>query len=253
MKAKKHFGQHFLYNRDTAQRIVEALGELGSKNVLEVGPGKGILTEQLYTKCLDFKAVEIDPEAADHIRTELDGVQLIEKDFLKLDLDEVFDENFYIIGNFPYNISSQIVFKILEHSDKIEGWVGMFQLEMGNRLIAEPNNKTYGILSVILPFYFETEKVMILPPGAFQPPPKVKSIVLSSKRIEHDWKCKPETLFKVTKAAFNQRRKVLSNSLSGILPKEVLNQSQFANLRPENLNSQDFESLCVFVEDHVGG
>ncbi|MBR9859873.1 ribosomal RNA small subunit methyltransferase A [bacterium] len=251
MKAKKHFGQHFLYHPETAMRIVDALGDVGDKNVLEVGPGKGVLSQFLYEKSKAFKAVEIDPEAAEYVQDKFEGIDIILKDFLKLDLSTVFDTPFQLIGNFPYNISSQIVFRIIEQSEWVESWVGMFQLEMGQRLIASPHSKEYGILSVIVPFYYKLEKVMILPPGAFQPPPKVKSIVLKATRVDHQFKCDPKLLHKVVKTAFNQRRKVLSNSLSSILPKETLNQSQFANLRPENLTTEDFESLSSFIEGHV--
>lgn len=251
MKAKKHFGQHFLYHPETAKTIVQALGETSSKKVLEIGPGKGVLSQFLYKDCEAFKAVEIDPEAAQYVQEHYPGIDIILKDFLKLDLLSCFDGPFHLIGNFPYNISSQIVFKILDNHALVESWVGMFQLEMGQRLLSGPNSKQYGILSVLIPFYYELEKVMILPPGAFQPPPKVKSIVIKAKRIEHEFKCDPNLLRRVVKTAFNQRRKVLSNSLSSIIPKETLNKCHFANLRPENLEPSDFEELCVFIESNV--
>lgn len=251
MKAKKHFGQHFLTNKDTAQTIVGALGDVEDQKVLEIGPGMGILTQFLRSKCGEFKVVEIDHEAAEFIASTWPDQEIILKDFLKLDLQEVFNAPFHIIGNFPYNISSQIVFKILERSDLVQSWVGMFQLEMGERLYAEPHSKKYGILSVLIPFYYEVSKVMVLPPGAFNPPPKVKSVVLKAVPSRHKMRCDEKLLFRVVKTAFNQRRKVLSNSLKSILPKEVLNTSQFANLRPENLTYTDFEELSLFIQKHV--
>ncbi|MFY0644934.1 MAG: ribosomal RNA small subunit methyltransferase A [Bacteroidia bacterium] len=252
MKAKKHFGQHFLTNADTAKQIVESLDELEENKVLEVGPGMGVLTEFLIEGAKRLKVVEIDEDAANYVQNKWPNLEIIRGDFLKISLESCFDSNYSIIGNFPYNISSQIVFKIIENSEYINQWVGMFQLEMGNRLIAVPHNKQYGILSVLLPFYYRAEKVMTLPPGAFNPPPKVNSIVLKATRVKHQFKCDPKLLKRVVKTAFNQRRKVLSNSLSSILPKEVLNTSQFANLRPENLSPQQFEELSEFIERNVG-
>ena len=252
MKAKKHFGQHFLTNASTAQRIVDALGTLGNKQVLEIGPGMGVLTQFLLNDCKGFKVVEIDHDAADYVQKQWPNLDIIRADFLKLDLSLCFQDSFYIIGNFPYNISSQIIFKIIERHDLIEGWVGMFQLEMGNRLLSGPHSKQYGILSVLLPFYFKLDKVMTLAPGSFNPPPKVNSIVVKAIKSNHLMKCDEKLLFRVVKTAFNQRRKVLSNSLSSILSKEILNTSQFANLRPENLSYLQFEELCLFIEEHVG-
>ena len=251
MKAKKHFGQHFLVSSDVAGRIVNALQVEPEQAVLEIGPGKGILTAHLRERFSQLKVVEIDTEAAALIRNRWSNLQLIDADFLKLDLRQHFDEQFAIIGNFPYNISSQIVFKILDHHDQITDWVGMFQLEMGQRLLSGPGSKQYGILSVLLPFYYELEKVMTLKPGAFDPPPKVNSIVLSAKRVDHQWRCSATTLKNVVKMAFNQRRKQLVNSLKGIIPKDQLIQTHFANLRPENLSPQDFEELSVFIESNV--
>lgn len=251
MKAKKHFGQHFLTNQDTAKRIVEALGDRSQDSVLEIGPGMGILTQFLRECTQDFKVVEIDDEAADLIEEKWPDQQIVRGDFLKVDLGSIFERPFHLIGNFPYNISSQIVFKILEHPELVRSWVGMFQLEMGNRLIAVPNNKQYGILSVLLPFYYKVEKVMVLPPGAFSPPPKIKSIVLKAEPSGYEMRCSKDLLYRVVKLAFNQRRKVLSNSLSSLIPKDVLNRTQFANLRPENLDHVQFEELCLYIEDYV--
>ncbi len=252
MRTKKHFGQHFLNNETTAKDIVSALGDLDNKKVLEIGPGKGVLTQYLFPFCEEFAAVEIDREAADFVLDRWPDLRLINEDFLKSNISDIYRSEFHLIGNFPYNISSQIVFKIIEHHSLVSSWVGMFQLEMGERLLAGPGSKQYGILSVLLPFYYILEKVMVLGPEAFNPPPKVKSIVIKAERVNHSAKCDMHLLKKVVKAAFNQRRKVLSNSLKTIIAKEVLIQSQFANLRPENLSPQDFEQLCLFIESNVG-
>ncbi|MBT8326773.1 MAG: ribosomal RNA small subunit methyltransferase A [Bacteroidia bacterium] len=252
MKAKKHFGQHFLTSDETARTIVNALGDLTSKDVLEIGPGMGIITQFMVHNCKSFQAVEIDLEAVEYLEKKFKDIQLIKADFLKVDLTQYFTTPFSLIGNFPYNISSQIVFKIIEHSDLITNWVGMFQLEMGIRLVAQPKDKKdYGILSVLIPFYYKIETVMKLPPGAFNPPPKVNSIVVKAERSEHKPKCDMVLLKRVVKTAFGQRRKTLSNSLSSILPKDIINTHQFATLRPENLSYLQFEELSLFIEQHV--
>lgn len=252
MKAKKHFGQHFLTSDETAQTIVEALGNLSDKDVLEIGPGLGIITQFMVAKCNHFQAVEIDPEAAELLEQKFPGIQLIKADFLKVDLSQYYTNSFSLIGNFPYNISSQIVFKIIEHSDLITNWVGMFQLEMGIRLVAQPKDKKdYGILSVLVPFYYKIETVMKLPPSAFNPPPKVNSIVVKAEKSNHVAKCDMVLLKRIVKTAFGQRRKTLSNSLSSILSKDIINTHQFATLRPENLTYLQFEELSIFVEKHV--
>lgn len=253
MKAKKHFGQHFLTDPTTAEKIVDALGDISHKKVLEIGPGKGILTSFLVKKSQEFKAIDIDPDAKEYLSVNLPKAEVILKDFLKCDLPEIYPTDFSLIGNFPYNISSQIVFKIIENHHFVEEWVGMFQLEMGQRLIATVDDgKEYGILSALLPFYYKIEKVMTLPPGAFSPPPKVNSIVLKATRIHHDWQCKPSLLKSVIKTAFGQRRKMIVNSLSGMVSKEILSNCEYGLLRPENIAPLQFELLTAFIEkNHV--
>jgi len=252
MKAKKHFGQHFLTNKDTAQRIVDALGDISQQDVLEIGPGMGVISQFMLHTAKRFRAVEIDPEAASYLEAEFASIELIKADFLKVDLRKYYTTSFSIIGNFPYNISSQIVFKIIENSDLVNRWVGMFQLEMGERLLATPKDKkTYGILSVLLPFYYKIERVMTLPPGAFNPPPKVNSIVLKAEKVDYTMRCNPILLKQIVKTSFGQRRKTLSNSLATIIDKETFNQHQFSTLRPENLTHLQFEELCLFIESNV--
>jgi 16S rRNA (adenine1518-N6/adenine1519-N6)-dimethyltransferase len=253
LKAKKHFGQHFLTNPSTAEKIVAALGDTSNKKVLEIGPGKGILTSFLINKSEQFKAIDIDPEAQEYLSKNLPKAEVILNDFLKCNMREIYSSNFSLIGNFPYNISSQIVFKIIENHHLVEEWVGMFQLEMGQRLIATVDDgKEYGILSALLPFYYKIEKVMTLPPGAFSPPPKVNSIVLKATRVHHNWQCKPSLLKSVIKTAFGQRRKMIVNSLSGMVSKEILSNSEYGLLRPEKIAPLQFEFLTAFIEkNHV--
>jgi 16S rRNA (adenine1518-N6/adenine1519-N6)-dimethyltransferase len=252
VKAKKHFGQHFLTSNETAKTIVNALGDISTQDVLEIGPGMGIITQFMVYAAQRFKAVEIDPEAATYLEEHFEKIDLIKADFLKVNLGEYYTHKFSLIGNFPYNISSQIVFRIIENHHLIERWVGMFQLEMGIRLVALPKDKKdYGILSVLTPFYYQVHTVMTLPPQAFNPPPKVNSIVVKAYRINHCFRADPVLIKQVVKTAFGQRRKTLSNSLSQIIPKEVLNTHAFSTLRPENLTHLQFEELCVFIEQNV--
>ena len=252
MKAKKHFGQHFLTSQTTAQEIVNGLGNIDDHDVLEIGPGMGILTQYLITKAKTFKAVEIDDDATEYLKNQWKNIEIIQADFLKINLNDCFNQSFRLIGNFPYNISSQIVFKIIENSHLIEQWVGMFQLEMGIRLVAQPKDKKdYGILSVLMPFYYDVEQMMTLPPEAFNPPPKVNSIVVKARKKQHKFRADPKLIKRVIKTAFGQRRKTLRNSLASIIAKELFINHQFATLRPENLTYLQFEELCVFIESHV--
>jgi len=252
MKAKKHFGQHFLTSNTTAKTIVNGLGDIGTQDVLEIGPGMGIITQFMVKDAKRFRAVEIDPDAATYLGKHFENIDLIKADFLKVNLRDYYTNQFSLIGNFPYNISSQIVFKIIENTDLIERWVGMFQYEMGVRLVALPKDKKeYGILSVLTPFYYKVETVMKLGPEAFNPPPKVNSIVVKATRVNHEWKCDPKLLKRVVKAAFGMRRKTLSNGLATIIPKAILNTHRFSTLRPENLTHLEFEELTAFIEEHV--
>ena len=252
MKAKKHFGQHFLTSNETAQTIVNGLGDISTQDVLEIGPGMGIITQFMVNDAKRFRAVEIDPEAATYLEKHFEKIELIKADFLKVNLRDYYTDQFSLIGNFPYNISSQIVFKIIENTDHIERWVGMFQYEMGVRLVAQPKDKKeYGILSVLTPFYYKVEMVMKLGPEAFNPPPRVNSIVVKATRVDHEWKCDPKFLKRVVKTAFGMRRKTLSNGLASIIPKEVFNTHPFSTLRPENLTHLQFEELCMFIEENV--
>ena len=255
VKAKKHLGQHFLKDESIAKGIADTLNLEGYNDVLEIGPGMGVLTKYLLEKPINTYVIEIDSESVEYLDVnypKLHG-KIISKDFLKYNINEVFEgKQFAIIGNFPYNISSQIVFKIIENTSLIERWVGMFQLEMGIRLVALPKDKKdYGILSVLVPFYYSVETIMTLPPSAFNPPPKVNSIVVKATRRNHEFRADPALIKHVVKTAFGQRRKTLSNSLSQIIPKEVFKTHPFSTLRPENLTHLEFEELCVFIAVNV--
>lgn len=252
MKAKKHFGQHFLKSDEVAQTIVNGLGDISTQDVLEIGPGMGVITQFMVATAQRFRAVEIDPEAAAYLHKHFENIELIQADFLKVNLRDYYTEQFSLIGNFPYNISSQIVFKIIENTDLVERWVGMFQYEMGIRLVTQPKDKKeYGILSVLTPFYYKVEMVLKLGPEAFDPPPRVNSIVVKATRVNHQWKCDPKLLKRVVKTSFGMRRKTLSNGLATIIPKEILNTHPFSTLRPENLTHLQFEELTAFIESHV--
>ena len=243
VQPKKHLGQHFLRDESIAQKIVESLSE-NSHNILEIGPGMGVLTKYLIQKYPNsLKVIEIDTESVSYLQENYPQLQIIAGDFLKMDIPSIFNESFSIIGNFPYNISSQILFRIYEHHEKIPEAVGMFQKEVAERIAAKPGNKTYGILSVLLGLFYDIEYLFTVHEHVFQPPPKVKSAVI---RLNYNNRADSELnidLFtKVVKAGFNQRRKTLRNALS-------LYKNSFENIFPEYL-SKRAEQLSVeeFIE-----
>jgi 16S rRNA (adenine1518-N6/adenine1519-N6)-dimethyltransferase len=248
VRAKKRFGQHFLKEDDIARRITEALTHHGDyRTVIEVGPGTGALTKHLIGRTdIDLWCVELDNEAAEHVREHFPtlGDRLIVGDLLKLDLKALFPEPFAIIGNFPYNISTQIVFQVLENRDRCTEVVGMFQKEVADRIRAVPGSKVYGITSVLAQAYYTVTQVMNVEPGSFIPPPKVRSAVIRMKRndvVALD--CDEALFFRVVKTAFNQRRKTLHNALKP-LP-ELLNRvpEHYAGKRAEQLTVADFIAL----------
>lgn len=247
-KPKKHLGQHFLTDHSIAQKIANTLTFSGYTNVLEIGPGKGILTEYLRQKpnC-NFKCIELDSESVEYLRVvkQINENELIEGDFLKIDLHSLFQGEFCIAGNFPYNISSQILFRALEHTDLVPELVGMFQLEVAQRIAAAPGSKTYGILSVLCQCKYEVTIVFTVNPGVFFPPPKVMSAVIILKRLSVPKITTDFQFFKtVVKTAFNQRRKMLRNSLLSLnMSIEGIN-PKFLTLRPEQLSVDDFDQLC---------
>ena len=257
VRAKKALGQHFLTDQKVARAIVDALH--GGLPALEVGPGMGVLTQYLLEReDIDLRLIEIDTESVDYLLTHFQGMQgrLMEGDFLQLKLEKLFPEQFAIIGNFPYNISSQIFFKVLDYKDRIPEVVGMVQKEVAERIAEKPGTKTYGILSVLLQAWYDIEYLFTVGSGCFAPPPKVESAVIRLTRNSRtDLGC-DEALFKtVVKTAFGQRRKMMRNPLkplarakaerSGWSEEQLtdfLAQDVFS-LRPERLSVEDFVAL----------
>jgi 16S rRNA (adenine1518-N6/adenine1519-N6)-dimethyltransferase len=248
VRAKKRFGQHFLKEDDIARRITEALTHHGGyRTVIEVGPGTGALTKHLVDRSdIDLWCVELDNEAAAHIREHFPslGDRLLVGDLLRLDLAAMFQGPFAIIGNFPYNISTQIVFQVLENRGRCTEVVGMFQKEVADRIRATPGSKVYGITSVLAQAYYTVTQVMNVEPGSFIPPPKVRSAVIRMQRnavVELD--CDEVLFQRVVKAAFNQRRKTLHNALKALPELADRVPEAYAGKRAEQLSVQDFVAL----------
>jgi 16S rRNA (adenine1518-N6/adenine1519-N6)-dimethyltransferase len=251
VRAKKHLGQHFLTNKDVASRIADLTATAGIHQWLEIGPGTGVLTEYLLKKNIQLTAAEIDTESVQYLKRNYPELHVLEGDFLKLESFWKSDASFGVIGNFPYNISSQIVFKILEHVHQIPHWAGMFQWEVAQRLAAKPHTKAYGILSVLVQAYYTVEIAFKVKPGNFNPPPKVDSGVVDCQRLTLDLGVDKQAFFKVVKTAFNQRRKTLSNALKPFkLDKELTQSHQLFKLRAENLTVEDFLALTQLVVKH---
>jgi 16S rRNA (adenine1518-N6/adenine1519-N6)-dimethyltransferase len=254
VQAKKNLGQHFLKDAEKAHHIVDMLsGEC--MQILEIGPGMGILTDFLFSqKDLDVKIVDIDSES---IRYLLDrfpdrATHIIEGDFLQIDLKTFFHGPFAIIGNFPYNISSQILFRILENRDLIPEAVGMFQKEVAERIAGSPGGREYGILSVLMQTWYDVNIAMQLDQEDFTPPPKVKSAVLTFRRKpEFVLGCDEKLYKRVIKAAFNQRRKTLRNALSVMVGKELSSNLPFAGLRAEALSWEQFTELTRAIQKQL--
>ncbi|MDP5100890.1 MAG: 16S rRNA (adenine(1518)-N(6)/adenine(1519)-N(6))-dimethyltransferase RsmA [Nonlabens sp.] len=259
--AKKFLGQHFLMDMDVAQGIANVLSYDGYKHVLEIGPGTGVLTQYILAKDIKVTAMELDRESVAYLNSNFKieqaglvtdkNFEVVEADFLKKDLGGMFNgEQFAIIGNFPYNISTQIVFKTIENRERIPEFGGMFQREVAERICAPHGTKTYGILSVLAQAYYDATYCFTVGPEVFNPPPKVDSGVLFLKRKENYDKlsCSYETLRTVVKLAFNQRRKTLRNSLKSMeLPDDMREQELF-DLRPEQISVAHFVELATAIE-----
>jgi len=251
VRAKKHLGQHFLTDMEIARRTAESLPLDGKTDVLEIGPGTGVLTQfLLQNEQINLTAVELDRESVAYLYKHFPQLHVIEGDFLKMDLNEVFPEKFQIIGNFPYNISSQILFKMLDYKDKIPALVGMFQKEVAERIASPAGKKAYGILSVLLQAFYSVEYLFTVSEQVFDPPPKVKSAVVCLVRNEVMKLDCNEQLFKtVVKTAFNQRRKTLRNSIKPLVEKEnAMYADPLFDKRPEQLDVQTFVKLTNMVE-----
>jgi 16S rRNA (adenine1518-N6/adenine1519-N6)-dimethyltransferase len=241
---KKSLGQHFLKDESIIQRIINVLKENSFSNLLEVGPGAGALTKHLIEiPSIQFKAVELDEEKVDLLQKKFNKLQhgIIHKSFLEI--DKPFEEPFTVIGNFPYNISTQILFKILEWKDEVPVIIGMFQKEVAQRAAAAPGSKTYGVLSALIQPYYDIEYLFDVPPESFNPPPKVMSGVIRLKRKETALDVKSERAYWVlVKTAFNQRRKTMRNAVKSLFDTETLQEKVF-DLRAEALSIETFASL----------
>lgn len=254
VRAKKHLGQHFLTDENIAKRIADTLTLNGYKKVLEIGPGMGVLTKYLLEKPIETFVIEIDTESVEYLEAhylKLRG-NIISKDFLKYNLNEVFNgEPIAIIGNFPYNISSQIVFKALEMRDQIPEFSGMFQKEVAERICEKEGSKTYGILSVLTQAFYNAEYLFTVSEHVFNPPPKVKSGVMRLIRKEnYELPCDEKLFFSVVKQAFNQRRKTLRNSLKSFINSDILKEDSIFDLRPEQLSVERFIELTQKIAAH---
>ena len=251
VKPKKSLGQHFLKDNNIANKIADSL-DGKSKNVLEIGPGMGVLTKFLLKKKYNLMLVEIDSESVSFLINNL-GIEeskIIENDFLKLDLTKLFSgNNFSIIGNFPYNISSQIVFKILENRNIINEMCGMFQYEVAERICESEGSKKYGILSVLTQAFFEVSFLFEVSNHLFLPPPKVKSAVISLRRKDEiELGCDETLFFKIVKLSFQQRRKTIRNSLKKINLSNNLREDSIFDNRPEQLSVNQFIELTKLVQ-----
>jgi 16S rRNA (adenine1518-N6/adenine1519-N6)-dimethyltransferase len=251
VRAKKYLGQHFLRDQEVARRIAASLALDSPSDVLEIGPGMGVLTQYLLTdKNVNLTAVELDGESVKYLNEHYPNLKVIEADFLKMDLSTVFDDKFCVIGNFPYNISSQIFFKMLENRDRIPCLVGMIQKEVAERMAAKHGNKTYGILTVLMQAFYSIDYLFTVHEHVFDPPPKVKSAVIRLTRNGVNSLGCDEKLFKtVVKTAFNQRRKTLRNSLRPLVEKEnAMFTDVLFDKRPEQLDIAGFIDLTNRVE-----
>lgn len=255
VRAKKFLGQHFLKDLTVADRIAETLSEFKQYPALEIGPGMGVLTDFLLKRGHDLTVVEIDRESVPYLQEHFPALngRIIEADFLKMDLDKLFDGQFCVVGNYPYNISSQIFFKVIDFKDRIPCCSGMIQKEVAERMAAGPGNKTYGILSVLMQAWYDIEYLFTVSEHVFDPPPKVKSAVIRMTRNKVTELACDEKLFKqVVKTAFNQRRKQMRNSLKPILGKEAeIFSLPIFDKRPEQLSVQQFIELTQLVDQEL--
>ncbi|WP_405208530.1 16S rRNA (adenine(1518)-N(6)/adenine(1519)-N(6))-dimethyltransferase RsmA [Aquimarina sp. LLG6339-5] len=261
VRAKKHLGQHFLKDENIAKKIGDTLTLNGYTNVIEIGPGMGVLTKYVLQKDVDLIAMDLDTESIDYLNTSFPlehpeirngkgAFKVIEADFLKYDLDTLFDNDpFAITGNFPYNISSQIVFKTLEKRNRIPEFTGMFQKEVAQRICEKPGSKAYGILSVLTQAFYNAEYLFTVPPSVFNPPPKVDSGVLRLiRKSNHTLPCDEKLFYKVVKTSFGQRRKTLRNSLKTFQLIDEIKEMEILTKRPEQLSVDQFIELTLLIE-----
>lgn len=252
VKAKKHLGQHFLKDETIAKKIADSLSLKGYNDVLEIGPGMGVLTKYLLEKETTTHVIEIDTESVDYLKNNYLNLsnRIYEKDFLRYDLNSIFKgEPFAIIGNFPYNISSQIVFKTLEMRHQIPEFSGMFQKEVAQRICSKEGSKVYGILSVLTQAFYNAEYLFTVPPNVFNPPPKVDSgVLLLTRKENYSLPCDEKLFFRVVKTGFQQRRKTLRNSLKIFNLSDNLKANAIFGQRPEQLSFTQFIELTTLIE-----
>ncbi len=250
VQPKKGLGQHFLKDTHIAAKIAGSLTGKGYDSVLEIGPGMGILTGFLIKRGFpDFRVIEIDNESVHYLKENYPDLEnIIRGDFLSIDISSIFQDKFSIIGNFPYNISTQILFRVLNYRDKVVELTGMLQKEVAERICAGPGTKVYGILSVLLQAFYKTEYLFTVPENVFSPPPKVKSGVIRLTRNEvNRLPCDEKLFFRVVKACFNQRRKTLRNSVRAAFTLIRDDYKEFG-LRPEQLSVEQFIELTRWIE-----
>lgn len=261
VRAKKHLGQHFLKDEAIARSIGDTLTLKNYDRVLEIGPGMGVLTKYLIEKNIKVTAMDIDAESIAYLNSVFkekyapseENFCVVEADFLNIDLADIFGQNqFAITGNFPYNISSQIVFKALEWRKQIPEFTGMFQKEVAQRICEKEGSKTYGILSVLVQAFYEAEYLFTVPPSVFNPPPKVDSGVLRLVRKEnYALPCNEKLFFNIVKTGFNQRRKTLRNSLKAMQLSDKLKEDSIFDKRPEQLSVSQFIELTQKIETNA--
>lgn len=251
VKPKKHLGQHFLIDEKISERISNAISKSKKINLLEIGPGTGALTKFLLHENIDLISYELDIESITYLKNTFPTLIVYNEDVLKTDWSKIFKGNYSVTGNFPYNISSQILFKIYENRTKIDEMVGMFQKEVAERVCAGPGTKKYGILSVLIQAYYDVEYLFTVNEEVFNPPPKVKSGVIKITRnniIKLD--CDEKLFFRVVKAIFNQRRKMARNSLKSLLGDKKIDHILLTK-RPEELSIENFTEITKMIESKI--
>lgn len=252
VRPKKHLGQHFLTDQNIAQNIADTLSEKGYNEVLEIGPGMGVLTQYLLQKPFTTHVIEIDSESVDYLKTHYTKLEnnIIEGDFLKLRLCDYFQDQVAVIGNFPYNISSQILFKVIEQREWVPEFAGMFQKEVAERICEKPGSKAYGILSVLAQAFYDCEYLFNVSRFVFDPPPKVASgVIRLTRKKEFSLPCDDALFFRVVKTAFQQRRKTLRNSLKSFGLSASLKEDSIFDERPERLDVSAFIHLTQKIAD----
>ncbi len=264
VKAKKYLGQHFLKDEGIARQIAETLSLDGYKNIIEIGPGTGVLTKYLLLHDIDLVAMDLDPDSIVYLNHSFPlehpkvlqrsgSFQVVEADFLHYNLSQLFGKApFAITGNFPYNISTQIVFKMLEIKEQVPEFSGMFQKEVAQRICEKEGSKAYGILSVLVQAFYDAEYLFTVHPQVFDPPPKVQSGVLRLvRKLDYTLDCDEKLFFRVVKSAFNHRRKTIRNSLKSFNLSDALREDSIFDLRPEQLSVDDFIQLTTKIEEEI--